>query len=76
IEADEILKLMRPKQWGIDEVPVIVQDTKFSADGQIDYQLDVRTAAVGRFGDTLLTNGATYPQHAAPRGWLRLRLLN
>ncbi len=76
IEDDEILKLMLPKQWGIDDVPVIVQDKKFSADGQIDYQLDVMTAAVGWFGDTLLTNGAIYPQHAAPRGWLRLRLLN
>lgn len=76
IEDDEILKLMLPKQWGIDDVPVIVQDKKFNADGQIDYQLDVMTAAVGWFGDTLLTNGAIYPQHAAPRGWLRLRLLN
>ncbi len=65
IEDDEILKLMLPKQWGIDDVPVIVQDKKFSADGQIDYQLDVMTAAVGWFGDTLLTNGAIYPQHAA-----------
>ena len=73
IEDDEILKLMLPKQWGIDDVPVIVQDKKFNADGQIDYQLDVMTAAVGWFGDTLLTNGAIYPQHAAPRGWLRLR---
>lgn len=34
------------------------------------------SAAVGWFGDTLLTNGALYPEHAAPRGWLRLRLLN
>ena len=76
IEDDEILKLMLPKQWGIDDVPVIVQDKKFNADGQIDYQLDVMTAAVGWFGDTLLTNGVIYPQHAAPRGWLRLRLLN
>ena len=66
IEDDEILKLMLPKQWGIDDVPVIVQDKKFNADGQIDYQLDVMTAAVGWFGDTLLTNGAIYPQHAAP----------
>ncbi len=43
---------------------------------EIDYQLDVMSAAVGWFGDTLLTNGALYPEHAAPRGWLRLRLLN
>lgn len=76
IEDDEIRRLMLPKQWGIDDVPVIIQDKKFSADGEIDYQLDVMTAAVGWFGDTLLTNGAIYPQHAAPRGWLRLRLLN
>lgn len=76
IEDDEIRKLLLPKQWGIDDVPVIMQDKQFSADGQINYQLDMMTAAVGWFGDTLLTNGAIYPQHAAPRGWLRLRLLN
>ncbi|WP_284960727.1 multicopper oxidase CueO [Citrobacter portucalensis] len=76
IEDEEIRKLMLPKQWGIDDVPVIIQDKQFSADGQVDYQLDIMTAAVGWFGNTLLTNGAIYPQHAAPRGWLRLRLLN
>ncbi|MCX9032465.1 multicopper oxidase CueO [Citrobacter portucalensis] len=76
IEDEEIRKLMLPKQWGIDDVPMIIQDKQFSADGQVDYQLDIMTAAVGWFGDTLLTNGAIYPQHAAPRGWLRLRLLN
>lgn len=76
IEDEEIRKLLLPKQWGIDDVPVIIQDKQFSADGQVDYQLDIMTAAVGWFGDTLLTNGTIYPQHAAPRGWLRLRLLN
>lgn len=76
IEDEDIHKLLLPKQWGIDDVPVIIQDKQFSADGQINYQLDMMTAAVGWFGDTLLTNGAMYPQHAAPRGWLRLRLLN
>lgn len=76
IEDDESRQLRLPKQWGIDDVPVIVQDKKFTPDGQIDYQLDVMSAAVGWFGDTLLTNGAIYPQHNAPKGWLRLRLLN
>ncbi|MGK4762945.1 multicopper oxidase CueO, partial [Salmonella enterica] len=41
-----------------------------------DYQLDIMTAAVGWLGDTLQTNGAIYPQHYPPKGWLRLRLLN
>ncbi|WP_437890078.1 multicopper oxidase CueO [Phytobacter sp. V91] len=76
IEDDNSRKLLLPQQWGIDDVPVIIQDKEFAADGQIHYQLDVMSAAVGWFGDTLLTNGAIYPQHAAPRGWLRLRLLN
>lgn len=76
IEDEDSQKLMLPKQWGIDDIPVIMQDKKFTAAGEIDYQLDVMSAAVGWFGDTLLTNGAPFPQHAPPRGWLRLRLLN
>ncbi len=55
---------------------MVLQDKRLTADGEIDYQLDVMSAAVGWFGDTMLTNGAVYPQHMAPRGWLRLRLLN
>ena len=76
IEDPNIQKLLLPKQWGIDDVPVIIQDKRFTDAGEVDYQLDIMTAAVGWFGDTLLTNGAIYPQHAAPKGWLRLRLLN
>ncbi|WP_194207793.1 multicopper oxidase CueO [Superficieibacter sp. 1612_C1] len=76
IEDDDSRQLRLPQQWGIDDVPVIMQDKRFTGSGEIDYQLDIMTAAVGWFGDTLLTNGARYPQHSAPRGWLRLRLLN
>ena len=76
ISDEESEQLLLPKQWGIDDVPVIVQDKRFTAAGEIDYQLDRMSAAVGWFGDTLLANGALYPEHAAPRGWLRLRLLN
>ncbi len=67
IEDEDSQKLMLPKQWGIDDIPVIMQDKKFTAAGEIDYQLDVMSAAVGWFGDTLLTNGAPFPQHAPPR---------
>lgn len=35
IEDDEILKLMLPKQWGIDDVPVIVQDKKLTPTGRL-----------------------------------------
>lgn len=69
-------KLRLPAQWGIDDIPLIIQDKRFNAKGEIDYQLDMMTAAVGWFGDTLLCNGVEFPQLANPRGWLRLRLLN
>ena len=76
IEDEDSQMLLLPKQWGIDDIPVIMQDKKFTPAGEIDYQLDIMSAAVGWFGDTLLTNGVQYPQHTPPRGWLRLRLLN
>ncbi|MEM6162289.1 multicopper oxidase CueO [Erwinia sp. P6884] len=70
-------KLLLPKIWGVDDIPVILQDKRVSEAGdKIDYQLDVMSAAVGWFGNIMLTNGAIYPQLAVPRGWLRLRLLN
>ncbi|MFU0911152.1 multicopper oxidase CueO [Kluyvera intermedia] len=76
IEDEDSQMLLLPKQWGIDDIPVIMQDKKFTPAGEIDYQLDIMSAAVGWFGDMLLTNGVQYPQHTPPRGWLRLRLLN
>lgn len=77
VKDDLAEKLLLPKLWGVDDIPVILQDKKLSMDGsKIDYELDVMSAAVGWFGNTMLTNGAIYPQHRVPRGWLRLRLLN
>lgn len=77
IKAADGDKLRLPQIWGVDDVPLTLQDKRLSSDGsKIDYQLDIMSAAVGWFGDIMLTNGTLYPQHAVPRGWLRLRLLN
>lgn len=76
LEDDESSKLPLPKTWGQDDIPVILQDKRLGKDAQIEYQLDVMSAAVGWFGDRMFTNGAQYPRHVAPRGWLRLRFLN
>ncbi len=76
IEDDESGALAVPRNWGVDDIPVVLQDKRLNKDGQIDYAVDVVSAAVGWFGDFLLTNGVIYPEHAAPRGWLRMRLLN
>ncbi len=76
IEDDESDALPLPKIWGVDDIPVILQDKRLNSTGQIDYKMDVINAAIGWFGDLMLTNGAIYPQHTVPRGWVRLRFLN
>jgi blue copper oxidase len=76
IEDDESSALTLPRNWGTDDIPVILQDKRLNKAGQIDYKMDIMSTAIGWFGDLMLTNGAVYPQHIAPRGWLRLRFLN
>ncbi len=76
IDDDEGDKLKIPSRWGVDDIPLILQDKRLNQAGQIDYQLDIMTAAVGWFGQHMLSNGVIYPQHGVSRGWLRLRLLN
>ncbi|SIR43179.1 blue copper oxidase [Aeromonas sp. RU39B] len=76
LDDEESQRLPLPNHWGIDDIPVVLQDKRLNSNDQLDYQLNVLSASVGWFGDMMLTNGVEYPSHTAPRGWLRLRLLN
>jgi blue copper oxidase len=76
IEDRESSTLTLPKNWGVDDIPLILQDKKLNGEGQIDYKLDLVSGALGWAGDFMITNGVIYPQHIVPRGWLRLRFLN
>ena len=76
INDEDSQRLPLPKVWGVNDIPLVLQDKRLNASGQIDYTMDVVSAAVGWFGDLMFANGSLYPEHAAPRGWLRLRLLN
>ena len=58
LEDEASGKLRLPMQWGEDDVPLIFRDKQLTQDGtRIDYQLDIMRAAVGWFGDLMLTNG-------------------
>ncbi|MFP8965945.1 multicopper oxidase CueO [Pokkaliibacter sp. CJK22405] len=76
IEDDDTASLALPSRWGVDDIPLVIQDKRLNDNAEIDYQLDVMTAAVGWFGDLPLVNGVKSPVHQAPKGWVRLRLLN
>ena len=62
-----------PHRYGVDDIPVVVTDRVFSADGSFD---ETRRNAHGLVGDTLLVNGTVAPYLAATTSRIRLRLLN
>lgn len=65
-----------PSSWGVDDMAVVLQDKRFSADGQIDYALTAGDHTLGYRGDLLLANGTPNAVWDAPAQWVRLRLLN
>jgi FtsP/CotA-like multicopper oxidase with cupredoxin domain len=65
-----------PDTWGVDDLALVLQDKRFTADGRIDYTLTANDRLVGYTGDRLLVNGMFGPTWRAPQQWVRLRLLN
>ena len=72
-------RLDLPRTFGIDDLPIILQDRSLDSDGSIEYdnkdlnQLDV---IYGVRGETIIVNGAIAPFAKVPPGLVRLRLLN
>ena len=75
IEDDESRALNLPKRYGIDDIPLVLQDRKFDR-GQIDYNPSMPEIMHGYVGDTFLVNGAIDPVFDAEAKELRLRILN
>src|SRR5699024_1245510 len=76
IEDEVSERLDIPKEYGVDDVPLVLQDKRFNSDGSFDYDLGMRDVMNGLQGDTMLVNGAINPFLEVPRGMMRLRLLN
>lgn len=74
LQDEEEAALALPREYGVDDVPVIVQDRSFGADGAfaggIGMQFD------GALGDTIVVNGAVAPYLDVTTELVRLRLLN
>lgn len=64
-----------PNRYGVDDLPVIIQDRTFDADGRLVYSL-TDAGEDGWYGETVVTNGVVSPVAKVPAGKVRLRLLN
>lgn len=65
-----------PRDYGSDDLPIILQDRRFGPDGQLIYDRSPMAMIHGMRGDVLLVNGAVKPVSRPPAGLVRLRLLN
>lgn len=63
-----------PKTYGVDDVPVIVQDRAFDEQGRLIYFIE--DVEDGMLGDTITANGISNATRSVPAGLVRLRLLN
>ena len=64
-----------PHRYGVDDIPLIVQDKNFEEDGELSFA-DGLISPLGRLGDTILVNGTWAPHLDVETTRIRLRLLN
>ncbi|HGO5815983.1 TPA: multicopper oxidase domain-containing protein [Mannheimia haemolytica] len=72
IEDEQSKKAALPNKYGVNDIPLILQDQLLNKDGvQV---LDKNTPQF--FGKRLFVNGQESPYFNVPRGWVRLRIVN
>ena len=76
IEDEESSALHLPSEYGVDDIPLVIQDRRFNPDGSFEYMSTMGDAEVGYQGDVILVNGTVDPYLALRRQRTRLRILN
>ncbi|RTL71401.1 MAG: oxidase [Hyphomicrobiales bacterium] len=76
VEDDEAASLGLPNEYGVDDIPLVIQDRRFRADGRFDYMSAMPDLMMGFKGDVILVNGTVAPELMLRRRRTRLRLLN
>jgi FtsP/CotA-like multicopper oxidase with cupredoxin domain len=75
VDDDESDALPLPRTYGVDDVPLIVQDRTFDGDNRFDYSPGL-IAQLGVTGGDLLVNGTMGAYFEVTTELVRLRLLN
>jgi FtsP/CotA-like multicopper oxidase with cupredoxin domain len=73
-EVSESLDI--PNEYGVDDIPLILQDRRFFQDGKLAYVQSMMDVMHGVIGNILLVNGAESPRCDVKGGMVRLRVLN
>ncbi len=76
LDDEESESLEIPSTYGVDDIPLIVQDRRFNEDGSFRYVGMHRDVMTGVFGDRILVNGTTSALFTPSTNKVRFRILN
>jgi FtsP/CotA-like multicopper oxidase with cupredoxin domain len=74
IDDPQAAELQLPASYGVDDIPVIVQDKRFDG-GELSFDQGL-FSPIGQLGDEIVVNGITDPHLSVATTLVRLRLLN
>ncbi|MEX0762381.1 MAG: multicopper oxidase domain-containing protein [Dehalococcoidia bacterium] len=75
LDDEDAAGLDIPGAYGLDDVPLIIQDKRFNSDGSLNMRQPV-FSEVGILGDEILVNGTHDPYFEATTSLVRFRVLN
>jgi FtsP/CotA-like multicopper oxidase with cupredoxin domain len=76
VEDGSAERIGLPRSYGIDDLPLVLQDRRFARAGAPVYDPSPMDVMAGLRGDTIIVNGVIAPVARVPAGLVRLRLLN
>ena len=65
-----------PSDYGIDDIPLVLQDRSFNQDGSFRYASSMRDRMMGMMGQLMLVNGTAFAHFKVNKRLTRLRVLN
>ena len=71
IEDENSQTLALPKHYGVDDIPLIIQDRTFANGKMKPYSVNNEQIMDGLREPTLIANGTINPHHNVPAGWVR-----
>ncbi len=76
VDDEESGALDLPREYGVDDIPVVLQDRRFNRDGRMDYSPSRPDIMMGLVGNVPMVNGTLSPFVEAKSKIIRLRILN
>jgi FtsP/CotA-like multicopper oxidase with cupredoxin domain len=76
IDDEHSKALDLPSTYGVDDIPLVLQDRSFNQDGSLRYLGSMHDRMMGMMGQLMLVNGTAFAGFKVQKRLTRLRILN